>query len=179
MPMNSARVRPTRAGLFPQRGCSREKGLRKSNDALAHDTRGRCVYAFFSSHVRIVTSVLSQVSSGVSSCTVMSSALVHAPPAPPGPADLGRPNAVVSETSADSCESLQPERSTTCTSSTTFRGVVRVKPMGSPTGVSSFIMILLLVRLTAPGRGGFREGLDDITRGGGGVRDARSTSGDR
>jgi hypothetical protein len=33
--------------------------------------------------------------------------------------------------------------------------------------------------LTAPGRGGFREGLDDITRGGGGVRDARSTSGDR
>ena len=40
-------------------------------------------------------------------------------------------------------------------------------------------MILLLVRLAGPGRGGFPAGLDDIARGGVDVRDARSTSGDR
>lgn len=104
-----------------------------------------------------MTSVDNHVSSGLSSCTVMSMALVHAPPAPAGPACFGNPNSEVAETSADSCESLHPDRRTTCTWSTTFAGVVKTSLIGSPTGVSSFIIILDEVRFA--GRGGFLDAI--------------------
>ena len=65
-----------------------------------------------------------------------SMAFVHAPPAPPGPAFFGRPNALVALTSALSCSSLHPLSRTTC-ASTTCAGVVSWRRIGSPTGVSS------------------------------------------
>ena len=46
------------------------------------------------------TNTVSQLSSGLSSYMHFSIAFVHAPPAPPGPAFFGRPNALVALTSA-------------------------------------------------------------------------------